>query len=68
MMQNPTCLPSKIRFLIVVLGTYKQMRNQSVAIMSDIDEDNFDRAFDILRPGMLLQTAEHTTCSLTGGC
>ena len=39
------------RFLIVVLGTYKQMRNQNVAIMSDIDEDNFDRAFDILRPG-----------------
>ncbi|KAI0338616.1 FAD/NAD-P-binding domain-containing protein [Trametopsis cervina] len=38
------------RFLIVVLGTYKQMRNQNVAIMSDIDEDNFDRAFDILRP------------------
>ncbi|KAI0684562.1 hypothetical protein BC835DRAFT_1409127 [Cytidiella melzeri] len=38
------------RFLIVVLGTYKQMRNQSVAIMSDIHEDNFDRAFDILRP------------------
>ncbi|KAI0084352.1 FAD/NAD-binding domain-containing protein [Irpex rosettiformis] len=38
------------RFLIVVLGTYKQMRNQSVAIMSDIDEDNFDRAFDLLRP------------------
>ena len=27
------------------------MRNQNVAIMSDIDEDNFDRAFDILRPG-----------------
>ncbi|KAI0790174.1 hypothetical protein BC629DRAFT_1440019 [Irpex lacteus] len=38
------------RFLIVVLGTYKQMRNQSVAIMSDINEDNFDRAFDLLRP------------------
>ncbi|KIP05710.1 putative halogenase [Phlebiopsis gigantea 11061_1 CR5-6] len=38
------------RFLIVVLGTYKQMRNQNLAIMSDIDEDNFDRAFDLLRP------------------
>ena len=37
-------------FLIVVLGTYKQMRNQNLAIMSDIDEDNFDRAFDLLRP------------------
>lgn len=40
-----------VSFLIVVLATYKQMRNQDVAIMSDIDEDNFDRAFDILRPG-----------------
>ena len=29
------------------------MRNQSVAIMSDIDEDNFDRAFDLLRPGTM---------------
>ena len=46
---GPDALSSS--FLVVVLGTYKQMRNQNVAIMSDIDEDNFDRAFDILRPG-----------------
>lgn len=39
------------RFLFVVLGTYKQIRNQSANVMSDVDEDNFDRAFDILRPG-----------------
>lgn len=26
------------------------MRNQNLAVMSDIDEDNFDRAFDLLRP------------------
>ncbi|KAH7908475.1 putative halogenase, partial [Hygrophoropsis aurantiaca] len=38
------------RFLVVVLGTYKQMRNQSQPVMSDIDEDNFDRAFDLIRP------------------
>ncbi|THG96141.1 hypothetical protein EW026_g5637 [Hermanssonia centrifuga] len=38
------------RFLIVVLGTYKQIRNQNTAIMSDINEDNFDRAFELLRP------------------
>ncbi|KAF9485500.1 FAD/NAD(P)-binding domain-containing protein [Pholiota conissans] len=38
------------RFLLVVLGTYKQMRNQHLPIMSDIDEDNFDRAFDLIRP------------------
>jgi hypothetical protein len=39
------------RFLLVVLGTYKQMRNQHLPIMSDVDEDNFDRAFDLIRPG-----------------
>ena len=32
---------------------YKQISNQSVAVMSDVDEDNFDRAFDLLRPGTL---------------
>ncbi|KXN88893.1 Tryptophan 2-halogenase [Leucoagaricus sp. SymC.cos] len=38
------------RFLLVVMSAYKQIRNQSTAVLSDIDEDNFDRAFDILRP------------------
>ncbi|KAG8216212.1 putative halogenase [Butyriboletus roseoflavus] len=38
------------RFLIVVLGTYQQIRNQSAPVMSDVNEDNFDRAFDLLRP------------------
>ncbi|KAJ3572209.1 hypothetical protein NP233_g3234 [Leucocoprinus birnbaumii] len=38
------------RFLLVVMSAYKQIRNQTTAILSDIDEDNFDRAFDILRP------------------
>ena len=42
-----------IRFLLVVLGVYKQICNQSVPVMSDIDEDNFDRAFGLLRPGTL---------------
>jgi len=41
---------SYTRFLLVVLGVYKQIRNQSVPVMSDIDEDNFDRAFNLLRP------------------
>ncbi|KAH7904414.1 putative halogenase [Hygrophoropsis aurantiaca] len=41
---------SYTRFLLVVLGTYKQMRNQSLPVMSDVDEDNFDRAFDLIRP------------------
>lgn len=38
------------RFLVVVLGTYKQIRNQNLAIMSDVGEDNFDRAFELIRP------------------
>ncbi|KIK43258.1 hypothetical protein CY34DRAFT_791518 [Suillus luteus UH-Slu-Lm8-n1] len=41
---------SYTRFLLVVLGTYKQIRNQSMSVMSDVDEDNFDRAFDLIRP------------------
>jgi len=41
---------SYTRFLLVVLGTYKQIRNQSIDVMSDINEDNFDRAFDMIRP------------------
>jgi len=41
---------SYTRFLLVVLGTYKQIRNQSIDVMSDVDEDNFDRAFDLIRP------------------
>jgi len=39
------------RFLLVVMSAYKQIRNQSTAVMADIDEDSFDRAFAILRPG-----------------
>jgi flavine halogenase len=33
------------------MGAYKQIRNQEAAILCDIDEDNFDRAFDLIRPG-----------------
>ena len=39
------------RFLVVVLGAYKQMKSQSENVLSDISEDNFDRAFELLRPG-----------------
>ncbi|EMD35697.1 halogenase [Gelatoporia subvermispora B] len=37
-------------FLMVVLSAYHQIRNQNKPVLSDIDEDNFDRAFDFLRP------------------
>lgn len=33
------------------MSAYKQIRSQSVDVLSDVDEDNFDRAFDIIRPG-----------------
>jgi len=38
------------RFLLVVLGAYKQMRSQQMDVLSDVNEDNFDRAFDLIRP------------------
>lgn len=38
------------RFFFVVMSAYKQIRSQSVDVLSDVDEDNFDRAFDIIRP------------------
>ncbi|KAK5656804.1 hypothetical protein OQA88_4352 [Cercophora sp. LCS_1] len=38
------------RFLLVVLSAYKQMMNQSEPVLSDYNEDNFDRAFSFFRP------------------
>jgi flavine halogenase len=36
--------------LVVVLGAYKQISSQSAPVLSDIDENDFDRAFDTIRP------------------
>ncbi|KAF9484535.1 FAD/NAD(P)-binding domain-containing protein [Pholiota conissans] len=41
---------SYTRFLIVVLSAYKQIRSQVNNVLADIDEDNYDRAFDFFRP------------------
>jgi hypothetical protein len=41
-----------LRFLIVVLSVYKQIRAQSEDVLCDVGEDNFNRAFDFLRPGI----------------
>ncbi|KXN91083.1 Tryptophan 2-halogenase, partial [Leucoagaricus sp. SymC.cos] len=41
---------SYTRFQVVVLSAYKQIRSQTDGILSDIDEDNYDRAFAYLRP------------------
>ncbi|KAK4112268.1 FAD/NAD(P)-binding domain-containing protein [Canariomyces notabilis] len=38
------------RFLLVVLSAYKQIRHQEEPVLSDFDEDNFDRAFAFFRP------------------
>lgn len=40
-----------LRFLVVVLSVYKQMRLQDQPVLVDFDEENFDRAFGIIRPG-----------------
>jgi flavine halogenase len=42
------------RFLLVVLGATKQIRHKDAPILNDSDEDGFDRAFSIIRPGMAL--------------
>ncbi|EIN06705.1 FAD/NAD(P)-binding domain-containing protein [Punctularia strigosozonata HHB-11173 SS5] len=41
---------SYTRFLLVVLSAYKQIRSQSLDVLSDVDEDNFDRVFNFIRP------------------
>ncbi|KAF7342886.1 hypothetical protein MSAN_02005000 [Mycena sanguinolenta] len=41
---------SYTRFLLVVLSAYRQITHQSVAVLADVDEDNYDRAFDFIRP------------------
>lgn len=41
------------RFLLVVLGATKQIRSKDAPVLNDSDEDGFDRAFSIIRPGML---------------
>ena len=40
------------RFLLVVLTALKQIHRQNEAVMSDVDEGDFDRAFSFLQPGM----------------
>ncbi|KAJ6607794.1 putative halogenase [Mycena sp. CBHHK59/15] len=54
---------SYTRFLLVVLSAYQQITSQSVSVLSDIDEDNFDRAFDFIRP--VIQGATETDQNVT---
>ena len=39
------------RFLLIILVAYKQMQHQDEDILSDFNEDNFDRAFSFFAPG-----------------
>jgi flavin-dependent dehydrogenase len=41
---------SYTRFLVVVSSALKQIRLQDEPVISDFDEDSFDRAFDLYRP------------------
>ncbi|KAJ7488299.1 putative halogenase [Mycena latifolia] len=54
---------SYTRFLVVVMSAYRQITAQSVPVLSDIDEDNFDRAFDFIRP--VIQGAADTDPTVT---
>ncbi|EJC99764.1 FAD/NAD-binding domain-containing protein [Fomitiporia mediterranea MF3/22] len=52
-------------FLMVVLGAYKQMKSQRNAVLADINEDNFDRAFSFIRPVIqgAIDVDEHLSAS-----
>ncbi|EJT99304.1 FAD/NADP-binding domain-containing protein [Dacryopinax primogenitus] len=51
------------RFSLVVMSAYKQMLAQSEAVLADINSDNFDRAFDLIRP--VIQGAAETGKTLS---
>ncbi|KAG0699370.1 hypothetical protein DFH29DRAFT_983558 [Suillus ampliporus] len=41
---------SYTRFQMVVMSAYQQIRSTDLDILSDVDEDNYDRAFAAIRP------------------
>lgn len=56
---------SYVRFLLVVLSAYRQIRAQNEPVLSDFNEDNFDRAFAFFRPGnyfLLYSTTIDLSC------
>ena len=50
------------RFLLVVLSAYKQMMHQDEPVLSDFNEDNFDRAFSFFKPGLSSHPKGITRC------
>ena len=57
-------LLQRFSFFFVVMSAYRQIRNQNVDVLSDIDEDGFDSAFELIRPGEL-QSSTSLTWLLT---
>ncbi|KAG1740887.1 uncharacterized protein EDB91DRAFT_1248267 [Suillus paluster] len=47
------------RFQMVVMSAYQQIRSTDLDILSDVDEDNYDRAFAAIRPGAILSSRVH---------
>ena len=39
------------RFLLIVLGATKQIRSKDAHVLNSSDEDGFDKAFSLIRPG-----------------
>ncbi|KAG1742569.1 hypothetical protein EDB19DRAFT_622764 [Suillus lakei] len=55
---------SYTRFQIVVMSAYQQIRSTDLDILSDVDEDNYDRAFAAIRP--VIQGASEMGSRLSG--
>ncbi|KAJ6010259.1 Tryptophan halogenase [Penicillium canescens] len=53
-------------FLVVVMAALKQIRMQEQPILSDLDEEGFDRAFAILRPVIQGAADKETALKATG--
>ncbi|KAJ7196283.1 putative halogenase [Mycena pura] len=54
---------SYTRFMLVVLAAYRQLTRQNDPVLSDVEEDNYDRAFDFIRP--VIQGAADTDPTVT---
>ena len=39
------------RFLLIVMGATKQIRSKEAPVLNSSDEDGFDKAFSLIRPG-----------------
>lgn len=50
------------RFLVVVLAAYRQMHAQNHPVLSDVEEKDFDRAFEHFRPSksIMLRMSSNT--------